>query len=224
VGLRGLAGACAMAAAALVAGGCGTAGLSEGGGDTIRGKELFKAKCAQCHVLADAGTSGVIGPNLDDAFRQSREDGLGEGTIESVVRGQIAYPVEEPPTGSTGMPANIVTGNDADAVAAYVASVAALPVRQEAAGTTGEEEGGGKAAPPDGEAVFASAGCGSCHALAAAGTDGTVGPSLDESKPSEALVIDRVTNGMGAMPSFKDTLSEEEIKAVADFVVANAGK
>ncbi|MBA3475481.1 MAG: c-type cytochrome, partial [Actinobacteria bacterium] len=88
--------------AALAATGCGTNGLSEAGsGDTTRGKELFKGKCGQCHVLADAGAVGVIGPNLDDAFRQARADGLGEGTIQSVVRGQISYPVVDPPTGST---------------------------------------------------------------------------------------------------------------------------
>jgi mono/diheme cytochrome c family protein len=227
VGSRGLAGACAAIIAALAATGCGTTGLSEAGaGDTTRGKELFKEKCGQCHVLADARTPGVIGPNLDDAFRQARADGLGEGTIRSVVRGQISYPVEEPPTGATGMPADIVTGDDAESVAEYVASVAALPVRAEpdvAAGgdTTGGGEAGGAA---DGEAIFAEAGCGGCHALEAAGTTGNIGPNLDDSKPSKELVVDRVTNGKGAMPAFKDSYSAAQIAAVADFVVANAGK
>jgi mono/diheme cytochrome c family protein len=218
---RGLSGACAIALSALAASGCGTAGLPDGSGDTTRGKELFKAKCGQCHTLADAGTAGQIGPNLDNAFRQSRKDGLGERTIESVVRGQISYPVEEPPTGSPGMPADIVTGEDANSVAAYVASVAALPVRAQPGGTGGDEDGGGaEAGAADGEAVFASAGCGSCHTLAAAGASGTVGPNLDESKPAKELVVDRVTNGMGVMPSFKDKLSAEEIEAVADFVAS----
>ena len=220
---RGLAGACAIALSALAASGCGTDGLPDGSGDTTSGKELFKTKCGQCHTLADAGTAGVIGPNLDDAFRQSRKDGLGERTIESVVRGQIAYPVVEPPTGAAGMPANIVTGEDADSVAAYVASVASLPVRAQPGGTGTETSGtetggGGEAAAGDGKAVFASAGCGSCHTLAAAGASGTVGPSLDDAKPAKELVVDRVTNGAGVMPSFKDTLSPEEIQAVADFV------
>ena len=206
VGRRGLAGACATVLAALAAGGCGTTGLPEGGDET-RGKELFTEKCGSCHVLADAGTKGVVGPNLDDAFRQSRADGLGQETIESVVRGQIAYPVEEPTTGAPGMPKDIVEGEDADAVAAYVASVAGLPVRGGGGGTT-----------------TASAGCGSCHALAAANASGTVGPNLDEAKPDKALVVDRVTNGAGAMPSFKDQLSEEQIQAVADFVSSSAGK
>ena len=225
--LRGLAGAGAALIAALItalaATGCGTTGLSEeGSGNTTLGKQLFKENCGQCHVLADAGTVGVIGPNLDDAFRQSRADGLGEGTIRSVVRGQISYPVVDPPTGSTGMPADIVTGEDAESVAAYVASVASLPVRSEpGAPAGGEGEAGGAS---DGKAIFAEAGCGSCHTLGAAGASGTIGPSLDDAKPSQELVVDRVTNGKGAMPAFKDAYSAAQIAAVADFVVANAGK
>ena len=220
--MRGLAGACAALIAALAATGCGTTGLSEAGsGDTTRGKDLFKGKCGQCHVLADAGTPGVIGPNLDDAFRQSREDGLGERTIQAVVRGQISYPVEEPPTGLPGMPADLVTGDDAESVAAYVASVASLPVRAEPGAVSG---GGEKGGAMNGEAIFAEAGCGSCHTLDAADASGNIGPNLDEANPSKELVVDRVTNGKGAMPAFKDSYSAEQIAAVADFVVASTTK
>ena len=226
--LRGLAGACAVLIAALAATGCGTTGLPEAGsGDTTRGKELFGEKCGQCHTLADAGTRGVIGPNLDDAFRQSRTDGLGELTIQSVIRSQIAYPVEEPPTGAPGMPADIVTGEDADSVALYIASVAALPVRAQPGTETGGggegDGGGGGGEAADGESIFAEAGCGGCHVLEAAGASGTVGPNLDDAKPSKELVIDRVTNGKGVMPAFKDSYSEEQIAAVADYVSQNAG-
>ncbi len=226
--LRGLAGACAVLIAALAATGCGTTGLPEAGsGDTTRGKELFGEKCGQCHTLADAGTRGVIGPNLDDAFRQSRTDGLGELTIQSVIRSQIAYPVEEPPTGAPGMPADIVTGEDADSVALYIASVAALPVRAQPGTETGGggegDGGGGEGEAADGESIFAEAGCGGCHVLEAAGASGTVGPNLDDAKPSKELVIDRVTNGKGVMPAFKDSYSEEQIAAVADYVSQSAG-
>ena len=234
--LRGLVGACAVLVAALAATGCGTSGLPEAG-DAARGKELFlgEGQCGSCHVLADAGSKGVVGPNLDDGFRQARADGLGEGTIRSVVRGQIDYPVESPNTGAPGMPADLLEGEDADAVASYVASVAGLPPRggAEAGGgtTTGEEgaEGGEEgqegeeAEAADGEAVFADAGCGGCHTLEAAGTSGTVGPNLDDSKPDKELAIDRVKNGRGAMPAFSDSLSEEQIEAVADYVVASTG-
>jgi cbb3-type cytochrome c oxidase subunit III len=219
VQLRGLAGACAVLIAAIAATGCGTTGLPEAG-DTTRGKELFTEKCGQCHTLADAGTKGVIGPNLDDAFVQSRADGFGETTIQSVVRGQISYPIEDPTTGAPGMPADIVTGEDADSVAQYVASVAGLPVRAQ----PGAETGGGGGEAPDGEAIFAEAGCGGCHVLEAAGATGTVGPNLDDAKPSKELAIDRVTNGKGVMPAFKDSYSAEQIAAVADYVSQNAGQ
>ena len=84
-----------------------------------------------------------------------------------------------------------------------------------------ETEGGGSTEgdPAKGEEVFASAGCGGCHTLEAAGSSGAVGPNLDEAKPSFELVVDRVTNGQGAMPSFKDQLSEEDIRNVAAYVV-----
>ncbi len=224
--LRGLIGACALLAAALAASGCGTVGISEAGtGDVRAGKELFKTTCAQCHTLADAGTAGQIGPNLDDAFLQARADGLGETTIQSVVRAQIAYPIEDPTTGLPGMPADLVTGEDAESVAAYVASVAGLPVQGQPASSdddSGTEAGGGKG-DLDGAAIFAEAGCGSCHTLEAAGSSGTIGPNLDDSKPPRELVIERVTNGMGAMPSFSGSYSDEQIAAVADYVVASTG-
>ena len=76
----------------------------------------------------------------------------------------------------------------------------------------------------DGKAIFAEAGCGGCHTLKAGGGSGNVGPNLDDAKPSKELVIERVTNGMGVMPSFKGDYSAEQIAAVADFVSKNAGK
>ena len=88
---------------------------------------------------------------------------------------------------------------------------------------TGEEPSApaGEGDPAAGEAVFASAGCGSCHTLEAAGSNGTIGPNLDDAQPPLELVIDRVTNGMGAMPPFGATLSEQEIADVAAYVVAS---
>ena len=69
-----------------------------------------------------------------------------------------------------------------------------------------------------GEAVFASAGCGSCHTFSKANSNGTVGPNLDDASPSFDKVVTQVTNGGGPMPSFKDQLSEQEIRDVAAFV------
>ena len=83
--------------------------------------------------------------------------------------------------------------------------------------TTGEETPEGD--PAAGKEVFlGSAGCGSCHTFADAGTSGTIGPNLDDSAPSVELAVDRVTNGAGAMPSFSSTLSEEDIANVAAYV------
>ena len=213
-----------VAALALAACG-GTVGYSQGSGDRIRGKELFVKGCGSCHALADAGTTAAVGPNLDFAFVQSRLDGLGEETVQQVVRGQIAYPVTDPPTDAPGMPADIYEGEDAEDVASYVASVAGLDANGEPFDPSSPPE----PAPPDGgggtdgESLFASAGCGGCHTLAAAGSSGNVGPNLDEARPSLELAIDRVTNGRGGMPSFKGQLSEEQIRAVATFVAENAG-
>ncbi len=87
----------------------------------------------------------------------------------------------------------------------------------------GEAGGGGEGDADAGKQIFASAGCGGCHVLADAGTSGTIGPNLDESQPSFELAVDRVTNGRGAMPPFKDQLSEEEIQNVAAYVAEAAG-
>jgi len=68
-----------------------------------------------------------------------------------------------------------------------------------------------------GKVVFVSS-CGVCHVLKAANATGTVGPNLDEKKPDETLTIDRVVNGKGAMPAFKDQLTEQQIADVVAFV------
>jgi len=89
----------------------------------------------------------------------------------------------------------------------------------------GEPQAGGDALAVAGKEVFqsAEAGCGSCHTFADAGTSGSVGPNLDEAKPDAALVIDRVTNGQGVMPSFKGKLTEQQIEELAAYVSTVAG-
>jgi mono/diheme cytochrome c family protein len=217
--------------AGLLAVGCGSVGHSEGTGDRIRGKELFVQKCGSCHTLANAGTKGQIGPNLDYAFVESRRNGLGESTIVQVVRGQIAYPITQTSTGAPGMPANLVEGQAADDVASYVASVAGVGDLNASApppATTPTPKppasGGGAGNVAAGKKVFATAGCVGCHTLADAGSNGNVGPNLDDSKPDAALVTTRVTNGQGAMPSFKGQLDATQIADVAAYVSSVAGK
>jgi len=86
------------------------------------------------------------------------------------------------------------------------------------------------AAPPEGDpvagkAIFTGAsGCTGCHTLADAGSSGTVGPNLDDAKPSFDLAFDRVTNGQGAMPSFKTSLTDQQRADVAAYVSSVAGK
>jgi mono/diheme cytochrome c family protein len=74
-----------------------------------------------------------------------------------------------------------------------------------------------------GRQVFARAGCGSCHTLAAAEAAGLVGPNLDQAKPSFAQVRGIVSSGSGAMPAFGSRLSEREIADLAAFVSQAAG-
>ncbi len=108
----------ALATGAIVAG-CGAQGNDFESADTVTGKRLFTEKCGGCHVLADAGTNGQIGPNLDDGLGYAKEQGFEESTLYEVVRKQIEIPNE-----NGQMPANIVTGDDAVDVAAYVAEAA----------------------------------------------------------------------------------------------------
>jgi cytochrome c6 len=202
----------------------GTGGYTSQGSQGA-GKEYFVQACGGCHTLADAGTSGTIGPDLDDAFAQAREAGMTSATFTQVVAQQIRFPVEQTSTGAPGMPAvdqtlpscDEVEGDAfcvddqdraVDDVATYVGAVAGTGVVVER--------------PTDGKSIFTTS-CGSCHTLSDAGTTGAVGPNLDESRPSRELVVDRVTNGQGAMPSFKDSLDEQQIEAVADYVSGAAG-
>jgi cbb3-type cytochrome c oxidase subunit III len=194
-------GAVPALAVALLAAGCGTGGIVKGG-DASRGKQVFVSKCGGCHTLADAGTNGTVGPNLDDAFGSDRRQGYKQITIQQVVRQQI-------PLASGSMPANLVKGADADAVSAYVASVAGVPGK------------GGQLT--SGKDIF-TANCGSCHTLAAAGTNGTVGPNLDDLKANLARVQRQVINGGAVMPAFKGKLTPAQIKAVAMYVSSNAGR
>jgi plastocyanin len=79
-------------------------------------------KCGSCHVLQRANTTGLQGPSLDQAFAAAKRDGLGEQTVEGVVERQIANVRR-----NSIMPEDLVTGSDADDVAAYVAFAAAVP-------------------------------------------------------------------------------------------------
>ncbi len=106
-------------------------------------------------------------------------------------------------------------GDDEDKATPTVTETTGGTETDEDGSTTDEAVEGDVA---NGEEVFATAGCGGCHTLSAAGTNGSVGPNLDDASPSYDKVVERVTNGQGAMPSFKDDLSAQEINDVAAFV------
>jgi sulfite dehydrogenase len=221
---------------ALTVSGCGAVGRVTNG-DASHGKQLFLAaakasepSCASCHTLADAKSQGTVGPNLDDAFSSDKTQGFSEQTLRDVVRGQIAYP-EAP------MPANLYRGQDAKDVSTYVAKCAGNPfcgvtaTKPAPTGTTTTTTtttrgggGGGGSSTAAGKAVFSSAGCGGCHTLKDAGSSGNVGPNLDTLKPSEPTVAHQVEVGGGPMPAFKSSLTPAQIKAVATYVAAVAGK
>jgi len=136
-----------------VAAGCGTGGPTHGG-NASAGKKLFvaDARCGSCHTLKDAGSRGTVGPNLDEAFAESRAEGFKSSAIENVVRDQIKYP-----TRGSGMPANLVKGQEADDVAAYVALCAASTDKQACPGIAATGKGG--------QGLYTSLGCQGCHSL-----------------------------------------------------------
>jgi mono/diheme cytochrome c family protein len=107
--------------------------IKDDGDNLVNGKTLFVEKCGACHTLARADAKGTTGPNLDEAWQQANTDGLGRSTFEGIVHRQIIQPNKnpslDPETGKdvAPMPANVVTGEDAQDVAAYVASAAANP-------------------------------------------------------------------------------------------------
>jgi mono/diheme cytochrome c family protein len=213
----------ALAAIAVAASGCGTTDA-----DPERGRILFIQKCGTCHTLAQAGTTATIGPSLDGAFAAAREIGEDSETVEGIVKNQVEFPRPENGNPAASMPADIVTGQDLDDVAAYVGLYAGVP----------------GAAPPKvpggpGAQVFANNGCGGCHTFKAANSGGTVGPNLDEALTPEdtaAMIEKMITEpdaeiapgfSAGIMPStFGQTISKKEIEQLVEFLIENspAGK
>src|SRR5690606_37396865 len=161
----------------VVLSGCGTSTSAPIDGTfQDRGRQLFNAKCGTCHKMAAAASVGNQRPDLDASFAAAREAGMDEDTVRGIVHAQVIRP--EPSKDNfpgVSMPANIVTGNDLEDVAAYVARYAGVP----------------GAKPPiapgegPGAQVYANNGCGSCHVLAAAESGGVLGPNLDEVLPGQ---------------------------------------
>ena len=192
--------------------------------DLSNGKALFTQECGSCHILGRAGTQGRTGPDLDAAFRTALADGMDRETVEGIVNRQILHP-------NSKMPAEIVTGDDARDVAAYVGFAAAR---------SGEDQGAlaqaGLAGARTGDQIFTAAGCSACHTLAKANANGTVGPSLDDlaqvaaqegGSPEEFVrqsIVDpdaMVAEGFqsGVMPAFEGRLSDRQLDALVQYLL-----
>ena len=111
-----------------------------------------------------------------------------------------------------------MTFRRAAAAALAVTAAAALP----ACGNQGGQGSQSQREATSGQAIFQQ-NCAGCHTLSAAGAQGRNAPNLDERKPSAATVERQVRNGGGGMPAFQGRLSDQQIKAVADYVARSAG-
>jgi mono/diheme cytochrome c family protein len=210
-----------MAAAALPLAACG-----RDENDLSNGKALFTERCGSCHILGRAGTQGRTGPDLDAAFRSALAGGMNRETVQGIVHDQILNP-----RANSAMPAELVKGEDAEDVAAYVGFATAR---------AGEDEGAlaqaGLAGARTGEQIFTAAGCGACHTLAKANASGNIGPNLDELAQAagqqqgspedyvrESLIDpDAVTaEGFqsGVMPSYDGRLTDEQLQALVEYLL-----
>jgi mono/diheme cytochrome c family protein len=220
-----------LAALAVVAAALPLAACGREEPDLSNGKAQFVQACGSCHVLNRAGTAGLQGPNLDAAFQAALASGMDRETVQGIVHDQIANPRK-----SSIMKPNLVEGNDARDVAAYVGYATAK--RGEDQGALAEA---GLAGAKGGEEIFNAAGCASCHTFGPAGSSADVGPGLDElagaagdrqprTSPEdyvtesilqpEAFLVEGFGN---AMPSYEGRLSDEQVKALVDYLLQNGG-
>jgi mono/diheme cytochrome c family protein len=187
------------------------------------GQQLFTQKCGGCHALDAAGTQGTIGPDLDAAFRASREEGFDETSIREVVLGQMRYPIPPMPDDAELFPLSADyteedRENDMSVIATFVASVAG----DEEASAAARAQGGGGAEADDPQAIFTS-NCAGCHTFAPANASGTVGPNLDESSLDVAAIEEQIRQGGGGMPAFEGQLTDEQITALAEYIANQGG-
>jgi sulfur oxidation c-type cytochrome SoxX len=196
--------------------------------DLSNGKALFVERCGSCHALGRAGTAGETGPDLDAAFRSALGAGMDEETVEGIVHAQILHPRR-----NSEMPAELVTGENARDVAAYVGFAAAR---------SGDDQGAlaqaGLEGATDPAQIFTAAGCAGCHQLSKANANGNIGPSLDELRqeaerrgngsPEEYVresILDpnavRVPGFSAQMPGYEGRLTDEQLQALVQYLLEN---
>ena len=244
----------ALAAGSIIAIGlgataCGSEDIKLQAGEkpnVTRGAVLFAQRCAGCHTLDLAGAQG----GATRVHDRERVDGP-NFNVRKETSDSVLYAIRNGGFSGAIMPENIVVGQDANDVAAFLAKYAgresktsptpqappggASPAQNKQttpeagttstpeAGTTSAPQGGAQQAAAQGKQVFTT-NCSSCHTLKDANARGQVGPNLDDLKPDQPTVQRQVTNGGAAMPAFKGQLSDAEIRAVAQYVSSVAGK
>ena len=132
--MRPLSATIAIACSALLLAACGSEGVSvssDASDQEAEGAEIFATHCAGCHTLGAAGTQGsgnralrAQGPNFDQ--RLETED-------------EVLFAIRNGGFSGAIMPQNIVVGEDAKAVARFVAEYAG----RSATNPPGLREGGG---------------------------------------------------------------------------------
>jgi len=137
----------------------------------------------------------------------------------AMITAVLVFGVEEPSSQSEGTTAAQTTTAQTTTAQTTTSETTTATSTEDNGGGGG---GGGEGNAAAGKTVFASAGCGGCHTLKAADSTGNVGPNLDDLKPSFDQVEHQVETGGGAMPSFKDALSDKQIADVSAFVSSSA--
>ena len=91
-------------------GATGTLATTKGNAEFNKGKTLFRESCWSCHTLKAIGSQGITGPNLDQ--------------IGAVTNQRVLNAIRIGGTGDGRMPAGLLSGTNAEAVAYYVSHVA----------------------------------------------------------------------------------------------------
>ncbi len=204
-----------LGATALASVGCAGETTESSGASLQTGQQLFVESCGGCHVMQAANTQGQIGPNLDDAFGYSRTHDFEESTFFEVVLGQMEIQIPPMPDFDEEGTKDYLPEDDRIAIAAFVSQCSWVNAEDIPAGCGADT---GSADSTDGETIF-NANCASCHAFEAAGASGEIGPNLDESSIALEAAIEQIRAGGGGMPAFADTLNDEQIEAVAQYIV-----
>ncbi|MEZ5099594.1 MAG: cytochrome c [Thermoleophilia bacterium] len=201
-------------------------------GDPAAGLEVFtSAGCGSCHALAEAGSQGGVGPDLNASLADkdaayisqsitnpnavvaegyqsgimpSYADQLDDQQVGDLVGLLLQASGQEvtPSAPAEPAPAEPAPAEPAPAEPAPAEPAPAEPAPSEPAPAEPAPAAAPEGDPANGKQLFASAGCVGCHTLADAGAAGNVGPNLDETKPAFDTVVQLVTNGAGPMPAF----------------------